>query len=107
MTKVEKITELKKEIINLIYTNFEELVQNPFGNYAIQHAFDVYLKDCVKLFEKVVEKIIQYSNQKFSSNVVEKCISIGSAVTKISLYRYSNSISLGNEKKICKRDFKE
>lgn len=80
MTKVEKVTELKREVINLIYTNFEELVQNPFGNYAIQHAFDVYLKDCDKLFDKVVEKIIQYSNQKFSSNVVEKCISIGSAV---------------------------
>ena len=83
MTKVEKVTELKREVINLIYTNFEELVQNPFGNYAIQHAFDVYPKDCEKLFEKVVEKIIQYSNQKFSSNVVEKCISIGSPVTFI------------------------
>jgi len=82
MTKVEKVTEFKREIINLIHINFEELVQNPFGNYAIQHAFDVYVRDCEKLIEKVVEKVIQYSNQKFSSNVVEKCISISSQEMK-------------------------
>jgi len=68
---------MKKEIINLLFENFEELVQNPYGNYAIQHAFDIYAKECGILFEKVIDRIVQYSNQKFSSNVVEKCISIG------------------------------
>jgi pumilio RNA-binding family len=81
MTKVEKNADLKREIINLLHQHFEELVQNPYGNYAIQHAFDVHPRDCNIIFERVVEKIVQYSNQKFSSNVVEKCISIGPMVT--------------------------
>jgi hypothetical protein len=32
--------------------------------------------DCGPLLEKAVEKIVQYSNQKFSSNVIEKCVVI-------------------------------
>jgi hypothetical protein len=79
MVKVEKAPEMKKEIITLLHENFEDLVQNPYGNYAIQHAFDIYSKECDVLFEKVIDKIVQYSNQKFSSNVVEKCISLGTS----------------------------
>lgn len=30
--------------------------------------------------DKILEKIIQYSNQKFSSNVIEKCLTIASPV---------------------------
>lgn len=79
MSKVEKIPEYKKQIIGLIFDNLENLIQNPFGNYAIQHALEVYPKDCNAILEKILEKIIQYSNQKFSSNVIEKCIIISSS----------------------------
>jgi len=41
MTKVEKEENLKKEIIDLLCENCEELIQNAYGNYAIQHAIDV------------------------------------------------------------------
>jgi len=51
-------------------------VQNPYGNYAIQHAMDVWPNDCNALLERASDKIVQYSNQKFSSNVIEKCIVI-------------------------------
>jgi RNA-binding protein of the Puf family, translational repressor len=80
MTKVEKAPELKKKIIQLLHTHIENLIQNPYGNYAIQHALDVYPKECDSILEKILDKIIQYSNQKFSSNVVEKCLSISSQV---------------------------
>lgn len=41
MTKVEKIPEYKKKILELLHENLENLIQNPFGNYAIQHALEV------------------------------------------------------------------
>jgi len=49
-------------------------VQNPYGNYVIQHILDewgaVIARDIV---EVIVKNIISLSMQKFSSNVVEKC----------------------------------
>ena len=41
MTKVDKVPEMKARIINLLHDNLEELIQNPYGNYAVQHALDV------------------------------------------------------------------
>jgi len=41
MTKVEKSYELKKPIVELLFEHFENLIQNPYGNYALQHAMDV------------------------------------------------------------------
>jgi hypothetical protein len=37
---------------------------------------EVCPNDCGILLERAVEKIVQYSNQKFSSNVIEKCVVI-------------------------------
>lgn len=41
MTKVEKSDEMRDKIINLLHNNLEELIQNPYGNYAVQHALEV------------------------------------------------------------------
>jgi len=35
MTKVEKKPELKMNIIKLLRDNLENIIQNPYGNYAI------------------------------------------------------------------------
>ena len=43
MSKVEKIPEYKKRILDLLHENLESLIQNPFGNYAIQHALEVII----------------------------------------------------------------
>jgi len=51
------------------------LVENQYGNYIIQHLLDLGPKevtDTVK--EKMHGKFVRYSKQKFSSNVVEKCL---------------------------------
>ncbi len=41
MTSVEKSDEMRNHIIELLHDNLEELIQNPYGNYAVQHALDV------------------------------------------------------------------
>jgi hypothetical protein len=41
MNKVEKLPDCKKTILFLLYENLENLIQNPYGNYAIQHALEV------------------------------------------------------------------
>jgi len=76
MTKVEKSPELKKRIVDLLCDNLENLIQNPYGNYALQHAMEFWPNDCRNILEKVSDKIVQYSNQKFSSNVIEKSVVI-------------------------------
>jgi len=41
MTKVDKVPEKRQNIIQLLYLNLENLIQNPYGNYAVQHALEV------------------------------------------------------------------
>lgn len=36
-------------IIELLASNNDELIQNPFGNYAIQHAYDVNILNFIFL----------------------------------------------------------
>ncbi|EAS01738.2 RNA-binding protein, putative (macronuclear) [Tetrahymena thermophila SB210] len=75
MTKLKG--DSKSEIIiDLLAQNNDELIQNPFGNYAIQHAYDCYEEEkCEKITAKILEKLQHFSIQKYSSNVIEKCIS--------------------------------
>lgn len=55
--------------------NFFEIVQDPFGNYAIQHTIDTFGSlYCKNLINEICANILTFSLQKFSSNVVEKCI---------------------------------
>merc|ERR1712176_1011214 len=51
------------------------LVENQYGNYIIQHLLDLGPKDVTDTIkEKMHGKFVRYSKQKFSSNVVEKCL---------------------------------
>ena len=67
LDKVEKIIKaIEKYLMNII--------TNQYGNYLIQN---IVLLDNEKLKENIINDIAKnicfYSNQKFSSNVVEKC----------------------------------
>jgi len=75
MSKIEKTPHLKKRIIDIILENFEGLIQDPCGNYTIQYALEFYPMDCEAILEKILVRVISYSSQKFSSNVIEKCLS--------------------------------
>jgi hypothetical protein len=62
-------------IVQKIADNSMELVQNPYGNYAIQAVLESF--DVTKLspiLESFKGKYSQLSNLKFSSNVIEKCM---------------------------------
>jgi len=50
-----------------------DLVQSPYGNYAIQHALEEWGGVCcTPIFRSLEGRMMQLSIQKFSSNVVEK-----------------------------------
>jgi len=70
-----KSLDIRKVILSAIEKNCLEIIQNPFGNYIIQHVLDewgyVICKDVVKVIQT---NITSLSMQKFSSNVVEKCL---------------------------------
>ncbi len=52
-----------------------EIVQDPFGNYAIQHTLELYgAQMCQAILNEIGKHVISLSMQKFSSNVVEKCL---------------------------------
>lgn len=56
--------------------NSLDLVQSPYGNYAIQHAVEEWGGDvCLPIFLSLEGRMMQLSIQKFSSNVVEKIFS--------------------------------
>ena len=67
--------EQKAWLIRQISNSAFVLVQDPFGNYVVQYILDlnepVFTEPLVKMFQG---KVSQLSRQKFSSNVIEKCL---------------------------------
>ncbi|KAJ5079309.1 hypothetical protein M0811_04330 [Anaeramoeba ignava] len=66
----------KTELIRVIIDNSISLMQDPFANYVIQYVLG--LGEIPDVFvEKIRNNLFELSSQKFSSNVVEKCLTIG------------------------------
>lgn len=67
--------EQKAWLIRQISNNAYVLVQDPFGNYVVQYILDlnepIFTEPLVKMF---AGRVPQLSRQKFSSNVIEKCL---------------------------------
>lgn len=67
--------EQKAWLIRQISNNAFTLVQDPFGNYVVQYILDlnepIFTEPLVAMFQG---RICQLSKQKFSSNVIEKCL---------------------------------
>lgn len=65
----------KAWLIRQISDNAHRLVQDPFGNYVVQYILDLnepaYTEPLVMMFQGSVSAL---SRQKFSSNVIEKCL---------------------------------
>jgi len=54
-----------------------ELVQNEYGNYAVQHALQVWGGNvCAPILRRLEGQIMHLSTQKCSSNVVEKILNV-------------------------------
>ena len=74
-----------------------ELIQNPYGNYALQTAIDNWSLDDIKeIYPMFYGKCLVFSIQKFSSNVIEKCIQKSAEFT----FKFINEICT-NESSIC------
>jgi hypothetical protein len=53
------------------------LVQNPFGNYALQTAFECWpISFAYPIIEQFYGRLYNLSMHKYSSNVIEKCIQL-------------------------------
>jgi hypothetical protein len=67
--------EQKAWLIRQISNNAFHLVQDPFGNYVVQYILDlnepIFTEPLVGMF---AGRVGQLSKQKFSSNVIEKCL---------------------------------
>ncbi|GLU16196.1 hypothetical protein SLE2022_326410 [Rubroshorea leprosula] len=67
----------RDKLINQILRNGLLLAQDPFGNYVVQYIMDLQISAaCLNLLCQFKGHYVQFSMQKFSSHVVEKCLKI-------------------------------
>ncbi|XP_059281728.1 pumilio homolog 12 isoform X1 [Lycium ferocissimum] len=65
----------RHRLIYEITSNALVLSQDPFGNYVVQYIFDIRLAwATANIFDQLRGKFSDLSMQKYSSNVVEKCL---------------------------------
>ena len=73
----EYCTQKEKNIVlQEIYERINELCMDQYGNYVIQNIVEK-IKDNGKVFEALKGRVYEYSKHKFASNVIEKCLSVG------------------------------
>ncbi|KAF1797573.1 armadillo-type protein [Mucor lusitanicus] len=73
----------KIQLVSVITQHALPLVQDPFGNYVVQYVLG--LDDAAYydgLIRRFIEPIRELSVQKFSSNVIEKCIRVAGKETR-------------------------
>lgn len=68
---------IRKQFIKHVTFNVDRLIVDCYGNYVIQFFYElVDLERCAGITERILSKFVEYSNNKFSCNVVHKCISM-------------------------------
>eukprot|EP01016_Furgasonia_blochmanni_P047597 TRINITY_DN7009_c0_g1_i5.p1 TRINITY_DN7009_c0_g1~~TRINITY_DN7009_c0_g1_i5.p1 ORF type:complete len:277 (-),score=31.51 TRINITY_DN7009_c0_g1_i5:74-904(-) len=73
--KYKNSPDKRRQILYRLEEKTDELVQDPYGNYAIQYTLENFApEECSEIYEKILQKIVQLSLQKYSSNVIEKCL---------------------------------
>ncbi|KAI4386308.1 hypothetical protein MLD38_004249 [Melastoma candidum] len=62
-------------LIHEIVSNALILSQDPFGNYVVQYVFELHVPEVMmEILDHLEGKFVDLSMQKYSSNVVEKCL---------------------------------
>lgn len=75
---------MRDYLLSEITGNALEIVQNPFGNYVIQHILDEWGPEIAQdIIDVIIPNMISLSMQKFSSNVVEKCFDLVDEVNNL------------------------
>jgi len=70
----------KAELCKVVSENAYELVKDQYGNYVVQYVLelkDTDQKTRQRIADELSTDIVELSKQKFSSNVVEKCLQSG------------------------------
>lgn len=76
----------KSELVRQISTHAFSLVQDPFGNYVVQYILDLGQSSFIEpLCQHFQGSVVLLSKQKFSSNVIEKCIRVAGSESRRSL----------------------
>ena len=71
------IKENKIRIKNIIFMNCLQLANNPYGNYLIQFILKVWKNEGIGDIQNIIIENANYLvQQRYSSNVIEKCIEI-------------------------------
>jgi pumilio RNA-binding family len=67
-------------ILDAILADLNNLTNDQFGNYVVQHILEQgrNVEDKNKIVKSIKGKVIELSNHKYASNVVEKCLAHGS-----------------------------
>ncbi|EPS45219.1 hypothetical protein H072_793 [Dactylellina haptotyla CBS 200.50] len=81
---IDHASKLQRAVlISHITENAFALVRDPFGNYVVQYILDLGEPDLAEpLIHKFLGRISELSMQKFSSNVIEKCIRVSEKETR-------------------------
>jgi len=67
--------EQQRALFGTIIFHSLELMQDPFGNYVVQYVLDHGKQsDASAVAQKCIGSVVLLSTQKFSSNVMEKCL---------------------------------
>jgi len=74
----------KIQLVREITANSLLLVQDPYGNYVVQYVLDLSYHNLTGgLIKKFSGHLVELSTQKFSSNVIEKCLSVADGQTRV------------------------
>ena len=71
-------------LINSINNNLDDIITNQYGNFIIQEIIlnkNLSLK--YPIMDTIIKNVVNFSNQKFSSNIIEKCIGIDETKEKV------------------------
>ena len=69
--------QLIQMITIIIEQNYIQIVENQFGNYVIQDAFQYFgFNNCKGIIKNIINDSIYFSLQKYASNVIDKVVII-------------------------------
>ncbi len=84
-------------ILDELHAQIEQLIKDQYGNYVIQHVLEHGKpEDKAKIVNCVKGNVCPYSQHKFASNVVEKCVTYASRQDKTILIDEVTSYNTDN-----------
>ena len=57
----------------MLEVNYLSMCKDQYANYVIQFAIEIYgYNNCIKIIENILNNIVSLSQEKYSSNVIDK-----------------------------------